>query len=147
MCAKLLQSCLTLGNPWTLDHQVPLSMVFSRQEYWSGLSFPSPGDLPEPGMEHIAPILQADDLPLNHRGSSYKLVVFRNFKVYTDFHSKQCCQPNPHIVNLSYQVHQFVRTKYIQFALLATLHLYIFVILSYAANHQKKIASHFQNQM
>ena len=62
MCAKLLQSCLTLGNPWTLDHQVPLSMVFSRQEYWSGLSFPSPGDLPEPGVEPKSVASQADSL-------------------------------------------------------------------------------------
>ena len=44
------QSCPTLGNP--MDHsQAPLSMGFSRQEYWSGLSFPPPGDLPNPGIE------------------------------------------------------------------------------------------------
>ena len=38
-------------TPWTVAHQAPLSMEFSRQEYWSGLSFPSPGDLPDPGIE------------------------------------------------------------------------------------------------
>ena len=38
-------------TPWTVAHQVPLSMEFSRQEYWSGLSFPFPGDLPNPGIE------------------------------------------------------------------------------------------------
>ena len=40
------KSCLTLVTPWTVAHQAPLSMGFSRQEYWSGLPFPSPGDLP-----------------------------------------------------------------------------------------------------
>ena len=38
-------------TPWTVSHQAPLSMGFSRQEYWSGLPFPSPGDLPNPGIE------------------------------------------------------------------------------------------------
>ena len=41
-CAKPLQSCLTLGNPWIVAHWAPLSLGFSRQEYWSGLPFPSP---------------------------------------------------------------------------------------------------------
>ena len=39
------------ATPWTVAHQVPLSMVFSRQEYWSGLPFPTPGSLPDPGMD------------------------------------------------------------------------------------------------
>ena len=42
---------LTLANPWTVACQAPLSMGFSRQEYWSGLPFPSPGDFPNPGIE------------------------------------------------------------------------------------------------
>ena len=46
--------------PWTIAHQAPLSMEFSRQEYWSGLPFPSPGDLPNPGIESQSPSLQAD---------------------------------------------------------------------------------------
>ena len=46
-----LQSCLTLATPWTVALQVPLSMRFPRQEYWSGLPFASPGDLPDPGIE------------------------------------------------------------------------------------------------
>ena len=44
-------SCLTLATPWTVAHQAPLSIGLSRQEYWSGLPFPSPGDLPNPGIE------------------------------------------------------------------------------------------------
>ena len=48
---------------WTIAHQSPLSMDFSRQEYWSGLSFPSLGDLPNPGIELESLALQADHLP------------------------------------------------------------------------------------
>ena len=44
MCAKLLKSCLTFATPWSVARQASLSMGCSRQEYWSGLSFPSPGD-------------------------------------------------------------------------------------------------------
>ena len=51
--------CLTLATPWTVVHKAPLSMGFPRQEYWSGLPFPSPGELPNPGIETAAPALQA----------------------------------------------------------------------------------------
>ena len=51
------------ATPWTLVHQAPLSMRFPRQEYWNGLPFSSPGDLPDPGMEPGSPSLQADSLP------------------------------------------------------------------------------------
>ena len=47
-------------NPWTVAHQVPLSIGFSREESWSGLPFPSSGDLPDPGIEPGSPVLQAD---------------------------------------------------------------------------------------
>ena len=59
---SLAQSCPTLCNPWTVAHQAPLSMGFSRQEYWSGLPFPSPGDLPDPGIKPRSPALQEDAL-------------------------------------------------------------------------------------
>ena len=49
--------------PWTVAYQAPQSMVFSRQEYWSGFPFPSPGDLPNPGIKPGSPALQADALP------------------------------------------------------------------------------------
>ena len=51
------RSCPTLATPWTVAHQVPLSVGFSRQEYWNGFPFPSPGDLPDPGMEPAFPVL------------------------------------------------------------------------------------------
>ena len=48
------KSCPTHVTPWTVAHQAPLSVAFSRQEYWSGLPFPSPGDLPDPGIEPVS---------------------------------------------------------------------------------------------
>ena len=58
-----LLSCVQLfATPWTVAHQAPPSMGFSRQESWSGLPFPSPGDLPDPGIEPRSPALEADAL-------------------------------------------------------------------------------------
>ena len=54
------KSCLTLVTRWTVARQAPQSMEFSRQGYWSGLPFPSPGDLPNPGIEPRSPELQVD---------------------------------------------------------------------------------------
>ena len=59
----LLSSVQFFATPWTVAHQVPLSMELSRQEYWSGLSFPFPRDLPDPGIKPGSPALQADALP------------------------------------------------------------------------------------
>ena len=57
-------SCIQLFmTPWTVAHQAPLSMGFSKQEYWSGLPFPSSGYLSDPGVEPRSPALQADSLP------------------------------------------------------------------------------------
>ena len=52
--------------PWPGAHQAPLSIGFSRQEYWSELPFPLPGDIPNPGIEATSPALQADFLLLSH---------------------------------------------------------------------------------
>ena len=63
-CGGLIpQLCPTLVTLWTVAHQVPLSWDFSRQEYWRGLPFPIPWDLPNPGIEPRSPTLQADSLP------------------------------------------------------------------------------------
>ena len=71
VCCKVClvtQSCPTLCDP--MDCSPPgSSMGFSRQEHWSGLLFPSPRDLPDPGMEPGSPALQADSLPLSYQGS------------------------------------------------------------------------------
>ena len=66
---KLLSCVRLFATPWTVAYQAPPSMGFSRQEYWSGLPFPSPGDLPHPGIEHGSPALQADSLPTSHERS------------------------------------------------------------------------------
>ena len=60
---KLLSHARLFATPWTVAYQAPPSMGFSRQEYWSGLPFPSLGDLPNPGLEPGSPTLQADALP------------------------------------------------------------------------------------
>ena len=54
---KLLSRVQLFVTPWTVDHQAPPSMGFSRQEYWNGLPFLSPGDLPNPGIEPGSPVL------------------------------------------------------------------------------------------
>ena len=63
---SVMSDCFS--TPWTVARQAPLSMGFSRQEYWSGLPRPSPGDLPDLGMTLESPALQADSLLLNHQG-------------------------------------------------------------------------------
>ena len=57
---KSLSRVRLFATPWTVAQQAPPSMGFSRQEYWSGLPFPSPGDLPDPGIEPRSPVLQSD---------------------------------------------------------------------------------------
>ena len=65
---KSLSPVQLFATPWTVTYQAPASMEFSRQEYWSGLPFPS-GDLPDPGIEPGSPTLQADALPSEPQGS------------------------------------------------------------------------------
>ena len=62
MKVKSLSRVRLSATPWTEAYQAPQAMEFSRQEYWSGLPFPSPGDLPNPGIEPGSPALQADAL-------------------------------------------------------------------------------------
>ena len=74
-------SCVQLfASPWTVGHQAPLSMEFSRQEYWSALSLPLPGNLPEPEIQLVSavfPSLQADSLTADPQGKPplYSLTV------------------------------------------------------------------------
>ena len=69
--SEVTQSCPTLCDPMDCNYQAPLSMGFSRREYSSGLPFPSPGDLPNPGVEPGSPALQADALPSEPPGQSH----------------------------------------------------------------------------
>ena len=66
------KSCLTLVTPWTVAGQAPLSMGFSRQEYWSGLPCPPPGDLPNSGIEPGSLALLADSLLTELQGLHHK---------------------------------------------------------------------------
>ena len=70
MCVRacsVTQLCPTRATPWTVARQAPLSTGFSRQEYWSGLPFSSPRDLPDPGIEPRSPASQADLYGLSHQ--------------------------------------------------------------------------------
>ena len=99
VCAKLLHIQL-FATPWTVAHQSPLSMGFSRQEYWSGLPFPAPGNLPNPGIEPASvasPALQADSLPLSHWGSPTSSLS-RIYSLLT--------QPHLHLVQLHHGLDQ-----------------------------------------
>ena len=66
---KSLSRVRLFATPWTVAHQAPPSMGFSKQEYWSELPFPSPGDLPDPGIELRSPALEADALTSEPRGN------------------------------------------------------------------------------
>ena len=70
------KSDLTLATPWTVACQALLSMGFSRQEYWSGLPSPSPGDLPDPRIESGSPALQADSLPTELWGQPWYIINY-----------------------------------------------------------------------
>ena len=70
--------------PWSVACQAPLSIGFPRQEYWSGLTFPSPGDLPGPGIEPGSPALQAGSLPLSYLGSPHMSRVVINLERGTE---------------------------------------------------------------
>ena len=72
ICVRVCQVTSVVSNsatPWTAACQASLSMGFSRQEYYSGLPCPPPGNLPDPGIKPGPPALQADSLPLSHQGS------------------------------------------------------------------------------
>ena len=69
---KSLSHFRLFATPWTVAYKAPLSLEFSRQEYWSRLPFPSPGDLPHPGIEPGSPALQADALPSEPPGKPIK---------------------------------------------------------------------------
>ena len=71
-------------TPWTAAHQAPLSMGFPRQEYWSGLPCPPPGDLPNPGIKARSPALQADSLPSEPPGKSV-VATFGKVQLHTRF--------------------------------------------------------------
>ena len=79
---KSLSRVRLFATPWIVAYQAPPSMGFSRQEYWSGLPFPSPGDLPDPGIEPWSPTFQADTLTSEPPGKSFTCQTY-TFTMYT----------------------------------------------------------------
>ena len=87
----MLNRALPFVTPWTAAHQAPLSMIFSRQGYWSGLPFPSPGDLPNPGIKPGSPALRADSLLTELQGKPCLIKVL----------TFSCCVTLTKFLNLS----------------------------------------------
>ena len=73
-CCLVTKSCLTLATPWTVAHQAPLSVRFLRQDYKSGLPFPSPGDLADPGIKPKSPALQVVSFLSEPKGKLLKFI-------------------------------------------------------------------------
>ena len=72
---KSLSRVRLFATPWTVAYQAPPTMGFSRQEYWSGLPFPSPGNLPDPGIEPWSPAFRQTVYRLSHQGSLFKVLL------------------------------------------------------------------------
>ena len=81
---KSLSHVQLFVTPWTVAYHAPPSMGYSRQEYWSGLPFPSPGDLPDPGIEPRSPALQADALPSELPGKPHIIYIYNiHFQIFS----------------------------------------------------------------
>ena len=83
---KSLSRVWLFVTPWTVAYQAPLSMGFSRQEYWSGLPFPSPGHLPNPGIKPGSPTLEADALTSEPPGKPKQMLSFGIYNIFV-----YCC--------------------------------------------------------
>ena len=88
MKVKSLSRVRLFVTPWTGAYQAPPCMGFSRQEYWSGLSFPSPGDLPDPGIEPGSPAFQVDTLTSEPLGKPSKIKPVVKYVQYNIIYGK-----------------------------------------------------------
>ena len=84
---KSLSRVRLFATPWTIAYQASPSMGFSRQEYWNGLPFPSPGDLPDPGIKPGSPALEADALTSEHPGVFLRTYSEWYLMLYTHSHN------------------------------------------------------------
>ena len=101
-------SCIQLfATTWTVAYQAPLSMGFSRQEYWSGLPWPPPGDLPDPGVESVS--LMSPALA----GSFFTTSTTKNFCVF-DHNPKRIIGLNQQFINHLIFIDLFLTNKYTQ---------------------------------
>ena len=112
LAIALMLSCVRLfATPWTVVHQAPLSMGLSWQEYWSGLPFPPPWDIPDPGVKLCLLPWQVDSSPLSHLGSlspsiMYRKVMFFEHLIYLRYRPKSFTYINlfnPHMSQLHCQ--------------------------------------------
>ena len=107
---KSLTNVRLVATPWTIAHQASLSMGFSRQEYWSGLPFPSPGGVPDPGIKPRSPALQADSLHLSHSVAFSYIIQFSSV-------AQSCptlCDPMNHStpgLPVHHQLPEFTQTR------------------------------------
>ena len=81
---KLLGRVRLFVTPWTVARQAPLSMGILQARNWSGLPYPTPGDLPDPGIEPTSPVLQADSLSLSRLGSPKMLPLEKSRSILTE---------------------------------------------------------------
>ena len=72
-CCSLVAMSNSFETPWTAAHRAPLCVKFSRQEYWSALPFPAPGDLPDPGIKPMSPACHRDSLPMIQQSKPHLL--------------------------------------------------------------------------
>ena len=113
--SSVANSCLILVTPWTIAHQAPLSMGFNKQEYCSGLPFPSPEDLPHPGMEPGSPALQADSSQTEPPGKPLLFVIPYTYYKYI-FHLKSFLE-----VDVTYnKLHTFKLSSLVKFSRMYT---------------------------
>ena len=87
MCACVLSHVRLFATPWAVAHQAPLSMGFSRQEDWSGLPFPSPGALPNLGIELVFPALAGSFFTPDPPGNPYVYLYFTSMRPILTSHS------------------------------------------------------------
>ena len=123
MFVLVIQLFQLFSTPWTIAHQAPPSMGFSRQEYWSGLPFPSPGDLPEPGIEPRSPALQADTLTSEPPGKTqWRTVISLIYTLFTaTFILQQHCSVTG--TEIIWPANRFISTIF-----LASIYMHLYVI-------------------
>ena len=102
-CRCVLSRVWPFVTPWSVAHQAPLSIGFPRQEYWSGLSFPSPGDLPDLGIEPTSPVLAGIFFITEPSGNPYRQILL--MWIYLENCSDICTVRPPKIAALLLSLH------------------------------------------
>ena len=115
ICVCVLSHIQLFAAPWTVTRQAPLSMGFPRQECWSRLPFPTPGDLPNPGIEpHLQHLLhwQVDTLSLSHQGSQITNLFFTDSKDCQPFHQGRCAKKHNPVMTIRFIFEEILNILY-----------------------------------